>query len=102
MEQRDDEGTHDWRLAEIGRNLNPRNMYRISGRHNQCFLVSEFDGRARWRAMVDERPPDESRASLSAMAINMIPVAWVFVGLIVVGAIVYTVFRLATRQRRRD
>jgi len=32
MEQPDDDGTHDWRLPENGRNLNPRNMYGISGK----------------------------------------------------------------------
>jgi len=34
VEQRNENGRHQWRLSENARNLNPRNVYSVLGRHN--------------------------------------------------------------------
>lgn len=36
MEQRDDDGPHEWRLPENGRNLNRCNAYGVLGRHRRA------------------------------------------------------------------
>jgi hypothetical protein len=59
MEQRNENGRHEWRLSENARNLNPRNAYGVLGRHNRISYrchTSATRGGSGWIGQADEEP----------------------------------------------